>query len=368
MRRRQARGFTLIEVLVVLSLLAVLMGLSVGFIQAAGTGNLLVQTTTQFANLLSAARAQSFGAQTAYVKVQSDADGGVELRVFRNRQVFHWPCEDFEKASEEGFLKRAGGVEIQGAGQPGREGRYALFGKGGQVQLGSPVWLRFVDGFAIRCRIRPDAETGAGRSVLFKKGNAIEVALVGGAGGRLGLQAKILLEKDEKGEGGGQYDLRTGVRDAEEVTEWAAPFIPGRWHDVRIAYDRNTFTIHVNDRLRAVRSDRRNAMKPNDDPFVIGGGFAGGFDSLLVSGIFEDDEDLFVVPEAVTWLGEKKEPKLGSTEFIHFKNRTLDPRFHRKPLRFVFQLARSGDQKRGPRRIVAVGLSGESAVRRPGEE
>ena len=62
--------------------------------------------------------------------------------------MFAWACEDFERASEPEFLKRAGGVEISDG--ISMEGHYARFA-GGEVTLGDPPWLDFVDGFAIRC-------------------------------------------------------------------------------------------------------------------------------------------------------------------------------------------------------------------------
>ena len=72
---RRLRAFTLVEILVVLSLFAVLMGLGVGMIQRAGSGNMLTQTTNAMANLLAAARAGAYGSATAYVTVDSSAAG-----------------------------------------------------------------------------------------------------------------------------------------------------------------------------------------------------------------------------------------------------------------------------------------------------
>ena len=364
---RRARGFTLIEILVVLSLLAVLMGLGVGFLQAMGKGNVLVQTSNSFANLLAAARAGAYGSSTAYVTVEADERGNLVMRVFRNRQVFSWPCEDLERASSDGVIA-ATGVSIAGAGEAGREGRYAEFGKGGQVSLGNRAWLQFRDGFALQCRVRADGSGGR----IFKMGDALDVRLMPGSAGRLAVEAKIRLDKDDKGEGGGDYMMRTGYRDSTAddklVTEWQAPILPGRWHDLRVAYDRNSFTIHVDGRLRGVLSDRHNRMKPETiAPFVIGEGFSGGFDSLLISGIFEDDEDKVDGPDGVVWLDDKDATRMGTGINIHFRNRSLDPHFHSGPLRFVLRLDIGADKERGARRIVEVAMSGETFVRSPQE-
>jgi len=353
---RSQRGFTLIEVLVVMTLLAVLMGLSVGFITRAQSGNRLLLATNSIAGQLASARAQSYGNDTSYVHVRTTEAGETTVKTFRDRQVFAWPAEDFEKASETGFLDRAGDVEI--STDLGLEGHYAVFSPQGSISLGDPPWLDFLDGFSIECRLRPDGTGGS----LFKKGDVLSVNVVQGGGGRLGIEAKIRLQHDEAGQGEGWYDVRTGVREAEIVPEWSAPLLPGRWHDVRIAYDRNVFTIHVDGRLRAVRSDRRNLLYMNNEGFVIGGGYAGGFDGLVVSGIFEDDQDRFDMAAEVLHITPAGETAVGDL-LIHFRNRSLDPQYHSAPVRIWLQL-NEGPNRQGAKRIVEVALSGETFVRR----
>jgi len=356
---RSQRGFTLIEILVVMTLLAVLMGLGVGFITRAQSGNKLLLSTNSIAGQLVSARAQSLGNDTSYVHIRTTEAGDTVSRSFRDRQVFAWPAEDFERASETGFLNRAGDIEI--STDLGLEGRYAVFTPQGSISLGDPPWLDFLDGFSIECRLRPDGTGGA----LFRKGDVLSVNIVQGGGGRLGIEAKIRLQHDENGKGEGWYDVRTGVRDAETVPEWGAPLIPGRWHDVRISYDRNVFTIHVDGYLRAVRSDRRNLMYMNNESFVIGGGYAGGFDSLVISGIFEDDQDRFDVPPEVQVVKPDGELAVGDV-FVHFRNRSLDPQYHSSPVRIWLKLD-EGPNKAAPTRVVEVALSGETFIRRTEE-
>jgi len=355
-------GFTLIEILVVLSLLAVLMGLSAGLIQRAGQGNLLLQTAQSLASQLASARAQSYGNDRAYVSVDPRA-----VRTFRNRQVFHWPCEDFVKTTDSYELQHAGGgVEICEAKLAGREGRFAIF-NGGRCDLGDPPWLDFVDGFSIRCRIRPNDSSGPGIQTLFKKGPGLVVNLRPDDEGRFGIEAKIRLRpKAGAATTGGDYLLRTGDREGETLPEWRSPLLAGRWYELRISYDRNTFTIHVDESLRGIRSDKRNRMWPNNDRFVIGSGYQGAFDSLVIAGIFEDDDDRYDVPDAVSWIDEKGEPVVG-TRYVHFKNRSLDPRYHAEPISFWFRLDSGDENERGARRIVTVSLSGETFIKLPSE-
>jgi prepilin-type N-terminal cleavage/methylation domain-containing protein len=353
------RGFTLVEILVVMSLLAVLMGLSVGLITNAQTGNKLLVATNSLAQQLASARAQAFGSSTTYVQVHTEADGATRVRSFRDRQVLAWAAEDFAKASED-VIRRGGGVEI--SPDLGLEAYYAIFEPGGTVSLGSPQWLDFRDGFSIQCRLKPAAVGGA----LFKKGEAISVSVTHGGGGRLGIDAKIRLRRDEKGEGEGTCELRTGNRDGEDVPEWRSPLIPGRWHDVRVAYDRNTFTIWVDGKLRGTRSDRHNVMYPAEDAeFVIGGGYGGGFDSLVISGIFESDETGEGIPPEIRRVGADGKVAPGDL-LIHFRNRSLDPHHHATPVNIYLELDRGPDAQPA-RRVVSVGLSGETFVRLPEE-
>ena len=64
---RSHRGFTLVELLVVITLLGVLMGLSVGLITSTGRGNLLLQGSNKVASLLSMARNSSITDGQAFV-------------------------------------------------------------------------------------------------------------------------------------------------------------------------------------------------------------------------------------------------------------------------------------------------------------
>jgi prepilin-type N-terminal cleavage/methylation domain-containing protein len=351
------RGFTLVEVLVVMSLLAVLMGLSVGLITQAQSGNKLLVATNALAQQLASARAQAFGSSTTYVQVRTAPDGSTHVRSFRDRQVLAWAAEDFTKASED-VVRRGNAVEV--SPDLGLEGHYVIFEPGGTVSLGSPQWLDFRDGFSIQCRLRPDARGGT----LVKKGEAISVAVTQGGAGRLGVDAKIKLARDEQGQGEGMCELRTGMRDAEVVPEWSAPLIPGRWHDVRVAYDRNAFTIWVDGKLRGTRSDRRNLMAPTEEAeFVIGGGYAGGFDSLVISGIFENDETGGGFPPEIRRVGADGKVAAGDL-LIHFRNRSLDPHHHAAPVNIRLELDR-GPESTPARRVVSVALSGETFVRLP---
>ncbi|MCZ6785604.1 MAG: prepilin-type N-terminal cleavage/methylation domain-containing protein, partial [Planctomycetota bacterium] len=207
MRRRE--GFTLIEILVVVSLLGVLMGLTVGLIARSGGGNLLLQSSNKVASLLSMARNASVGSE-AFVSL-IPGEHGTTARAYRHRQVFHWPCEDFVRASEIEILKKQGGVVIATGGLPSREGYHAQFSVGGKITLGTPPWLQMRDGVSIECLINPDLGAQMGRMVLFRKGRTYVVRLVRSGVDAYDVEAEIRVQEDDRAKSR-NVTVRTGFR------------------------------------------------------------------------------------------------------------------------------------------------------------
>ena len=104
-------------------------------------------------------------------------------------------------------------------------------------------------------------------------------------------------------------------------------------------------------------------MKPETtSPFVIGAGYMGGFDGLLISGIFEDSEDIYEIPASVLRVDDAGND-LTKELNIHFRNRSLDAQYHANPIEMIFKL----NDQHGARRIVQITLSGESFIREPGK-
>jgi len=368
--RRRNDGFTLIEILVVISIIAVLMGFGVGMIQRAGIGNLLTQTTNAASNLLAAARASAYGSASSYVVFTTEKEGGGTIRVYRQRPVFTWQCENLEDASEIDVLKAEGNVEIVKGDVPSLSGKHAQFDGSSRVVLQNRPWQQFVDGFSLECRVRIPADTTKQRMELFKKGRAIEIAVIGAGAGRYGVEAKIRLAPDEQGEGGGSFALRTGERGAETVLEWQGPMLAGRWHDLRVSYDRNRYVIQVDGSVRGIRTERRNRMDPSVGEDAsdchIGEGFEGGFDALQMGGIYEDDDDRFNIDPIVYRIDDAGQNLAGRLA-IHFRNRQLDPQHHTEPVEMRFRLGDPQGEGNEPVRRIVVGLSGETFVKGAGE-
>jgi hypothetical protein len=136
---------------------------------------------------------------------------------------------------------------------------------------------------------------------------------------------------------------------------------------VRISYDRNTFRIDVDGVTRAIRSDRTNRMVLTDQGLSIGGGYSGGFDGLVISGIFEseNEENRYDCPDVIRRVGPDGKVAAGDL-LIHFRNRSLDPQYHSAPVHVRLEMDQGGGRP-GIGRVVLISLSGETFLKRPEE-
>ncbi|MCZ6574703.1 MAG: prepilin-type N-terminal cleavage/methylation domain-containing protein [Planctomycetota bacterium] len=360
--RRKNHGFTLIELLVVISIVGFLMSLGVSFLASAGRGNMLIQTSNQMASLCASARNASVGNDRAFVVLEGLQKGGVLLRDFRFHQVFNWNCEDLSRASEDVLM--LSGVAMGEGDSPSGEGRHVTFNGGATLNLGNYSWLQMKDGIDLKVRLRPEKAAGSGGITLFNKRGSYQVRLRRGSEGGYDVEVEVKLEQVRPGGAAGQTQsatLVTGFRDAAEIPEWRQPLHPGRWYDLRISYDRNELSIFVDGRVRGQRTDLNWPLNLEDTPLLIGEGYVGGFDSLVISGIFEEDDDRFESHPTVDWVDADGKPK-GGLYRIHYRSRRLDPRHHQGAVTVRFRL----EGERGASRTIRIALSGELFIERVG--
>ncbi len=365
---RLKRGFTLIELLVVISIVGFLMSLGVSFLASAGRGNTLIQASNQMASLCASARNASVGSDRAFVVLEAQQRGGAILRAFRFHQVFNWNCEDLTRASEDVLGTSAntmGGIAMGEGGLPSGEGRHVTFNGGATLNLGNYSWLQMTDGIDLKVRLRPERAVGSGSATLFNKRGSYQVRLRRGSEGGYDVEVELKLKQVRAGGGAvGQTQaatLVTGYRDAAEIPEWRQPLHPGRWYDLRISYDRNELSIFVDGRVRGQRTDLSWPLNLENTPLLIGEGYVGGFDSLVISGIFEEDDDRFESHPTVDWVDADGKP-IGGLYRIHYRNRQLDPRHHQAAVTVRFRL----EGERGASRTIRIALSGELFVERVG--
>ena len=114
-------------------------------------------------------------------------------------------------------------------------------------------------------------------------------------------------------------------------------------------------------RVRGQRTDLNWPLNLENTPLLIGEGYAGGFDSLVISGIFEEDDDRFETAKTVDWVDADDKPK-GGLYRIHYRDRALDPRHHQGAVTVRFRL----EGKAGASRTIRIALSGELFVERVG--
>ena len=299
--------------------------------------------------------------------LEAQQGGGAILRAFRFHQVFNWNCEDLSRASEDVLSDSANmlsGVAM-GEGDASGEGRHVTFNGGATLNLGNYSWLQMRDGIDLKVRLRPEKTAGSGGITLFNKRGSYQVRLRRGSEGGYDVEVEVKLKQVRPGGGdGGQTQsskLVTGFRDAAEIPEWRQPLHPGQWYDLRISYDRNELSIFVDGRVRGQRTDLNGPLNLEDTPLLIGEGYVGGFDSLVISGIFEEDDDRFETARTVEWVDADGKPK-DELYRIHYRNRALDPRHHQAAVTVRFRL----EGERGASRTIRIALSGELFVERVG--
>jgi prepilin-type N-terminal cleavage/methylation domain-containing protein len=170
-------GFTLVELLAVLSVLTVLMGVGVGFMLRKGSPMEQTVAIVRDQVRLAAVSAKSRSAPTEVLLVKGDGDR-VQLRVRGLEPIAAWHCEPGERPFHEQVRGDILGSHASGrfgmALRPDLEARTALMRV---PTAGRPMWdLR--DGFLLRLDVRLDARAAC---TLAQLGRAFVLSLDGDA-------------------------------------------------------------------------------------------------------------------------------------------------------------------------------------------
>jgi prepilin-type N-terminal cleavage/methylation domain-containing protein len=225
-----ASGFTLHELLVVMSLIGMLMGLGVGFLRRTGD-----DFAVALASVRDALRVAQLTARTRHLPAEvvidpgQDGPGSVRARVLE--PVGHWHMEEDPRDDESAGLPSV----VTGTVEPGRFGmarrpdpaqRAALV----SVQSGERPVFDLRDGFALRVDLRLEQREPA---VIARLGEGFV---------ELRLDADLVPAAKLVGtEGGG--------RPAGATTLTAdRPLGLGRWHTLEIVHDRTDFRMLVDGR------------------------------------------------------------------------------------------------------------------------
>lgn len=343
-RPRAPRGLTLLEILVVTSIMAVLMGISIGFISKLNrVVGLKAEAARVDAVLRQARNTASTDESETVVRIDPERN---RIGALRWRTVGLWHFEDDRST---GFGTDAQPVRAQLTEEPtgGRFGRCFVFDKGSVVHLGNLHTYNLPLGQSFEAWVFPfDADP----MVVARKGRGLSLGI----------------------EDGFFYARMKSVGEATSA-ERNLPVPPGRWSHVRMTFDSRSLRVYVNGALGGVyppekkkkkggkKKDggeerpgpvRRLSYEPDRDAeFLLGserGGFRGKIDEVRLAVI--TDEDTQELAAAVRIDTEKTT----DLEIRFAPSGRLDPAFHDKPVTIVVA-ARSDPDKT---ETVSVSLSG----------
>ena len=323
-------GFTLVEILIVLSLMAILLGIGVGVFARIDFSQRIAASVVH--DVLRSAHNWSV-ARGAPALVRVDAAAN-KIRAQGFTVVGTWRFEDetldgaFElggakfggKLVDDGFQGRA----ISFAGEPSRSRVEFAVQRDPSFDLGR--------GFAIALRVRPVAARGG---ALLRFGDSVAIDTGDDGAVRAWMRAEQRAE-DGHTSPGAQVSVATD----------AGALAPERWTDLELSYDGQRLALVVDGVLRGAvdedapvwRADGPLVLSPAAEPYP------GAVDDLRVSVVGADDEAELPRNASFDATGPKE---------IHFAaGGELDRAVHREPVRLPI------DFEDGRREWVTVSLYG----------
>ena len=237
--RSAARGFSFIEVIVVMGAMAVLLGLAVGYIGNLGRSTFVQQAKAMLQETAHACLSASMGGRRAVMMLREDEDedGNPFLMLGASiaRPVITHQFETLDFASEARSPQVNGGVELDR--KNGRLGNCAAF-KGGHLSFPPLSVFAITEGLEYDCWVRPEARRTL--MTLVKGGDAYEIALVQGPGNdtydvRLRLKVRKAMDS-----------FRTAPVDKTYETKGGPVIADGRWQRIQVLWQGMEPSIRVN--------------------------------------------------------------------------------------------------------------------------
>ena len=354
--RASSRGFSFLEILVVMGAMAVLMGLTVGYFSQIGTATQLSQAR----NILveTARRCQSAsvgGGQRAVMTLQKQVDeDGVEVLKVGAAVAQTVLTHQFETLGDvsDGLPVEVSGVQLaHGEGYTGSAGKFET-----QSYLELPPQSAFAmtEGFEFDARIKPAA--GRQHMTLIEgltdDGAMYRVSLVKARGGGANYDVDVKLKVREPGR-----DPRESSGDDVQVSTTGGFVRAGAgWQRVEASWRGLDVSIRVNGldllggQAKGAASRRRHRGKTSEEEnaalrmFAVpasgavrvrisspNNAYEGLMDTVQLRGVFRSKELQRVLPEALQMLSPAPPVR------IAFRGGVLDPSVHDRSvvLRFV---------------------------------
>ncbi len=305
--RMQGRsGYTLMELMVTMTLAAVLMGLGAGAFLSLGKKTAFQQALTDAAGLVNKVRNASVRFPAALV-----VDPGSNTLYGRTEQVLQEL--HFEPRPGEGdeitFANGINGLAVD-AGLGRLEPRGGRVG-GGLRLSGSPVdcgnypAYDVVDGLSLELWVQPER---LGAAMLIEKGSAFSVRLVPSRGAA---RIEVRIAVSDK-----------GVRDEAAVTAAIPVLAEGDWVGIYVSYDRRELTVATDHGfgpvVRASIPELRPLAHDTEAPLRVGLDFVGVIDDFRFGGVTVEDPITLAQGAVLD----------GTVRTIHFRDGRLDGRLH----------------------------------------
>lgn len=333
---RRADGFTLIEMLTVLTILGILMGLSVGVFRRSSPTREVALNAIR--GSLRQARLFAIAENTpASVRLDVPADGWPSVRATGRRMVGGWHLDD---VTADGWPEagRGGGLAEEPHGYYG--GRALAFSDSEPsfLDLGAAPAFDSPDGFALECFLRVEATRN---QVIANKGRGF--VLREEADGGLTAQVRVV-GKNDRGEPADVF---------QSVTSAGPVLVPGRFTKVGVTFDGIELRISGDDAAVAeLRLPARMAYSPDRAASLFFGDAEAPAAFTLDEvkwGIFAGDEQSL-----------RDVTLADGAQLIRFApDGTLDPRFHPGPAEICLLTPASDPEKPPLQTWIRIGTLGD---------
>ncbi len=305
---RSAAGYTLMELMLVLTLMGVLMGFGIGAFVSLGKRTAYEQTLASTTGLVN--KVKNASSRFPAALVTDPAERRIYGRTEQILQELHFEPRRGDGEALDDFAKGIGGLDVDVIGgdllpEGGRVGG-GLKVTGGGVDCGNYAAYDVEDGISIELWIQPET---VGMAQLVEKGDAFNVAILPSSSGP------------------GRIRVRMSVRDMgdrEEISHEAE--IPrvraGKWMGIIVGYDRSEITVRTDDGfgpvLRGSFPETRPLYTDPDASLRVATDFVGVIDDFRFGGVRVEDP---VLLPAGVYLA-------GNATTLHFSSGKLDPRKH----------------------------------------
>jgi prepilin-type N-terminal cleavage/methylation domain-containing protein len=343
--RREERGFSLIEVMVVMAIISVLMGFGIGMYRRLASVGAAEQARNTIVDTIAQVKTSSHSFPSALVvDPATQVVYGLEFRTVQNCNF-----EEAENSEIVGLAHKFGKFLGDGALQPfpwGHTGGAAVFERGGTINFGNYPDYDLMEGVSIDVWVYPTENMAMG---ILEKGDSYGLRLQRGNGGPV-VEAFLRLAPP------GQKKTALTRSTVQTFRVRDHPLLLNRWNRIIFSYDRTATTIAIDsfgrgavERLRMLEADSadtapddesaeemalrlsgRLIVPATDDDMLVGnepGPLIGRIDDLKVAGILSGLHR--PLPDDVVLRGGIRK--------IRFRDGKLDPAYHRAPETIVIE-------------------------------